>query len=179
MSASPPHSKAILYCHCRNTQLVSVDTKTTVLRRLCESSLAFEAVPDLCELAARRDSSLQRFATMDSLKIAACSPRAVQWLMSAACAPLAEATTQVLNLRAQTAEAVADALLDCIVHPNLPSKTRLPADQQDIRQGAARPLDSATVSSPPFKVKLFEGSGTDARSEPPRPWKKRRSPSAP
>ena len=56
MSDTPPR---ILYCHCQYAQVVPKEVKEAVLRKLCESGVAFEAVADLCEMAARRDPALQ------------------------------------------------------------------------------------------------------------------------
>ncbi len=120
MSQSPP---SILYCHCQYAQVVPKEVKDAVLRKLCESGVAFEAVADLCEMAARRDPALQRLAANGAVKIAACFPRAVKWLFHQAGAPLAMAATEVLNMRVQSAEEVSAALLAAELKPNLPSKT--------------------------------------------------------
>ena len=53
---------AILYCHCQYAQVVPKDVKEAVLRRLCESGVAFDAVADLCEMSARRDPALKQLA---------------------------------------------------------------------------------------------------------------------
>ncbi len=87
MSAAP----RILYCHCAYAQVVPPEVKAAVLKRLAEAGVAFEAVADLCELSARKDPALQRLAAGGALKIAACYPRAVKWLFSAAQAPLGAA----------------------------------------------------------------------------------------
>ena len=52
----------ILYCHCQYAQVVPKEVKDAVLRKLCDSGVAFEAVADLCEMSARRDPALQRLA---------------------------------------------------------------------------------------------------------------------
>ena len=110
----------ILYCHCQYAQVVPKEVKDAVLRKLCESGVAFEAVADLCEMSARRDPALQRLAAEGAVKIAACFPRAVKWLFHQANAPLAHDTTEVLNMRVQPAEEVAAALFTSAIAPNLP-----------------------------------------------------------
>jgi len=117
MSQTPP---TILYCHCQYAQVVPKEVKEAVLKKLCDSGVAFEAVADLCEMAARRDPALQRLAGSGPLKIAACFPRAVKWLFHQANAPLALENTEVLNMRTQTAEEVTTALLSSALEPNLP-----------------------------------------------------------
>jgi len=99
----------IVYCHCTYAQVVPRETKEGVLKALCESGTAFEAVPDLCEMSARRDPALQRLAADGSVKIAACFPRAVKWLFAAAKAPLSQ-EAEILNMRTQSAAEVTAAL---------------------------------------------------------------------
>ena len=111
----------ILYCHCQYAQVVPKEVKDAVLRKLCESGAAFEAVADLCEMSARRDPALQRLAADGAVKIAACFPRAVKWLFHQAGAPLRPGTTEVLNMRVQTAEEISGALFSAEVHANLPA----------------------------------------------------------
>ncbi|MBI2928873.1 MAG: hypothetical protein HYY24_24685 [Verrucomicrobia bacterium] len=111
----------ILYCHCAYAQIVPKEVKEAVLRKLCESGAAFDAVADLCEMSARRDPALKRLADGGAVKIAACYPRAVKWLFAAAKAPLPTEGTEVLNMRVQSAEEVAAALLAPELTPNLPT----------------------------------------------------------
>lgn len=96
----------ILYCHCAYAQVVPKPVKQDVLRGLTASGVAFDAVADLCELAARRDPSLQALAGEGDLTIVACYPRAVRWLFNAAGAPLAASGVRILNMRAEPAERV-------------------------------------------------------------------------
>jgi hypothetical protein len=117
MSQTPP---TILYCHCQYAQVVPKEVKDAVLKQLCDSGVAFEAVADLCEMAARRDPALQRLATGGPVKIAACFPRAVKWLFHQANAPLSLDATEVLNMRTQTAAEVVGKLLSAEMETNLP-----------------------------------------------------------
>ena len=123
MSQSPP---SILYCHCQYANVVPKDVKDAVLRKLCESGVEFEAVADLCEMAARRDPAMARLAAGGAVKIAACFPRAVKGLFHQAGADLPTDGAEVLNMRVQSAEEVGAALLDGVVRPNLPSKHAAP-----------------------------------------------------
>ena len=123
MSDSAPR---LLYCHCQYAQVVPKDVKESVLRRLCESGVAFEAVADLCEMAARRDPALQRLATSGDLKIAACFPRAVKGLFHQANADLPLDGAEVLNMRVQSADDVCAALLSPELKPNLPARPMVP-----------------------------------------------------
>lgn len=138
MSTPAASVPAILYCHCQYAQVISPEVKAAVLKELCASNLPFEAVPDLCELSARRDPSLQRLAATGPLKIAACFPRAVKWLFAAANAPLTLDTTEVLNMRTLPAPEVAASLLRPELVPNVPAGKVTQADA---------PTSSTTPSS--------------------------------
>ncbi len=107
--------------------MVPKEVKDAVLRRLCESGVAFEAVADLCEMSARRDPALARLASSGAVKIAACFPRAVKGLFHQSGADLPLDGAEVLNMRVQSAEEVGAALLDGVVRPNLPSKHTAPS----------------------------------------------------
>src|SRR5436309_12917912 len=102
----------ILYCNCAYAQVVPKEVKEAVLRKLCESGVAFEAVADLCEMSARHDPALKRLAEGGAIKIAACYPRAVKWLFHAAKAPLPADATEILNMRVQSAEELPAALFN-------------------------------------------------------------------
>ena len=113
---------AILYCHCQYARVLPDEVKNAVLRKLCESGQPFEAVADLCEMSARKDPTLARLAACGPVKIAACFPRAVKWLFKAGDAPLVSDCTEVVNLRALSADDACAALFNSTVTPNLPSK---------------------------------------------------------
>ena len=116
----PEAAPKILYCHCQYAQVVPKDVKETVLRKLCESGVAFDAVADLCEMAARRDPTLAQLSASGEVKIAACFPRAVKGLFHQCGADLQPTKTEVLNMRTQTAEDVMARLLAMDIQPNIP-----------------------------------------------------------
>lgn len=106
----------ILYCRCAYAQVVPSGVKNDVLQKLCDSSASFETVSDLCEMAAHRDPRLQAIASCGHLRIAACYPRAVKGLFQQTGFPL-PADTEILNMRTQTAQEIADALLNTASAP--------------------------------------------------------------
>ncbi len=106
-----PASPRILYCNCSYAQVVPKEVKAEVLRKLCESGVAFDAVADLCDMSARKDPSLQKLAAGGAVRIAACYPRAVRWLFHAAGTPLPKEGVEVLNMREESAAAVVGGLL--------------------------------------------------------------------
>jgi hypothetical protein len=113
----------LLYCHCQYAQVIPKTVKEEVLRRLCDSGVAFDAVADLCEMAARRDPALAQMASAGAVKIAACFPRAVKGLFHQCGADLNPAAAEVINMRTLTAEEVVAALLAPELKPNIPTKS--------------------------------------------------------
>ena len=109
-AVSGPNGR-ILYCHCAYANVVPAATKAAVLDGLTAANVEFDAVPDLCEMAARGDERLRELAAGAPLTIAACYPRAVKWLFAAAGADLSNKTMRVLNMRVETAETVVTGLL--------------------------------------------------------------------
>ena len=127
----------ILYCHCAYAQVVPPEVKAAVLKKLCESGVSFEAVADLCEMSARKDATLKRLAEGDSVKIAACFPRAVKWLFHTAQASLPVNGTEVLNMRVQSADEVAAALFSPELKPNLPASKETKPSAAELPAAAA------------------------------------------
>jgi hypothetical protein len=111
----------LLYCHCQYAQVIADEVKRATLQRLSDSGQPFEAVPDLCELSARRDPALARIAAAGPVKIAACFPRAVKWLFHSAGAPLSAEHTEIVNMRVLAAEQAGDTMLNPGLSANLPS----------------------------------------------------------
>lgn len=101
---------ALLYCHCAYAKVVPVEVKSSVLRGLSEAGVEFDAVPDLCAMAAQRDDRLRELAQGESLRIAACYPRAVRWLFASAGGELPK-TARVWNMRVEPAQDVVAGML--------------------------------------------------------------------
>lgn len=101
----------ILYCHCAYAKVVPVETKTAVLEGLTQADVEFDAVPDLCEMAARQDPRLAELAANGPLRIAACYPRAVKWLFASAGVTIDEQIASVCNMRTDSAEKILQDIL--------------------------------------------------------------------
>lgn len=114
MSEQAAGAVRILYCRCAYAQVVPAEVKDAVLDGLAASPAAFEMVPDLCEMAARRDGELAAIAgaagAAHPLRIVACWPRAVRGLFHLADAPLPEAGVEILNMRVDTAADILGSL---------------------------------------------------------------------
>ena len=116
MEESPMPDKArneacILYCNCSYAKVVPAEVKKEVLAALSSSGVAFDAVPDLCDMSARNDPALKRFAESGPLKIAACYERAVRWLFHAAKSSLPENGVEILNMREEDAKTIIQGLV--------------------------------------------------------------------
>jgi hypothetical protein len=101
----------IVYCHCAYAKVVPEEVKQEVLRQLTASGVSFDAVADLCEMAARRDPWLAEVACGGPARIAACYPRAVKWLFASAGSPLPDTGIQILNMRTESAAAITSAVV--------------------------------------------------------------------
>ena len=93
----------LLYCNCTYAKVVPKDVKQTVLRKLSDSGLAFDAVADLCDMSARNDPGLKKVTNDGCTTIVACYPRAVKWLFHAAGTPLPDKGITILNMREDSA----------------------------------------------------------------------------
>lgn len=100
----------ILYCHCSFANVVPKGVKEEVLSGLAESSIPVDFIPDLCEMSARRDPLLAELASRKNVRIAACFPRAVQGLFTAAGHPLAPSGPEVVNMRVLSGAEVLETL---------------------------------------------------------------------
>lgn len=101
-----------VYCRCAFANVVPEEVKDEVLKGLCASGTSFDTVPDLCEMAARKDPRLQELAGAAGTRIAACYPRAVKWLLHSAGLSEEELSRiEVANMREDGAEEVLQAVL--------------------------------------------------------------------
>ena len=111
-----------VYCHCAYANVIPSEVGRAVLEKLSASGVAFDAVPDLCEMSARRDPAMKRIAESADVRIAACYPRAVKWLFHAAGAPLPDEGPEVLNMRTENPDEIVSRLLaDPAPRQELPS----------------------------------------------------------
>ena len=128
-------SRRLVHCHCVYSKVVPKATKDEVLRRLGASDAAFEAVPDLCEMAARGDESLAEMASDPETEIVACFPRAVRWLFHSAGHELDEGV-RVHNMREQSADEISEALalppVPELAEPARPTGLELEATDQGV-----------------------------------------------
>lgn len=182
-----PDQGIILYCHCAYSRCVPGEVKSAVLRHLADSGVPMEAVPDLCELSARRDPAMPRFARLAregwGLRIIACFPRAVRWLFHAAGAALpqrrkgregsegpeerkaseaSEGSLLVLNMKRLTAEAIVESLRDSASGGKPGGAARGASPERPGEASPERPRGAAGEGGPPsLRVVLYEGPGAE------------------
>jgi Pyruvate/2-oxoacid:ferredoxin oxidoreductase delta subunit len=88
----------ILLCRCAYDAALPAQRVRDVQRALDEAGVPHRSVPDLCELAARRDPWLLDWVRRPGRKIVACHPRAVINLLKAAGMQPAAPPPEVVNL---------------------------------------------------------------------------------
>lgn len=145
-----PQAIRILCCQCARSGAVPGAVRDEVVARLRASGLPFDAVADLCGLAAARDPLLGQVAAAEDARIIACFPRAVRWLFAAAGAPLRQGGVKILNLRTQSADEIVAAALD---------GTGRPAGGGPLRREGAKVLDPRTESADEIVAAGLDGTG--------------------
>ena len=100
----------ILFCNCGYSDIIDSKCKAQILNELAGADVDFEVVQDLCELAAKKDPRLKRWANKESLTIVACYPRTIKWLFHFADARLDLGKTDFINMRTCSAEQVQTSL---------------------------------------------------------------------
>lgn len=110
MTLPAPPTPRVVYCHCAFARVLPPEVKLATLEKLALSGIEFDCVSDLCESSARRDPLLAELSQSTSLRIAACYPRAVHGLFTAAGCSL-PANVEIVNLRVLNAEEAATRLL--------------------------------------------------------------------
>ncbi len=101
----------VIFCNCGYSNIIDSNLKAQVLNALDPAALDFEAVQDLCGMAAGKNPKLKCWAQAESINIVACYSRAVKWLFNAADAPLDPDKTQFHNMRTCTPEEIILSLL--------------------------------------------------------------------
>ena len=119
------------------------DLTDEVISALAASDAPFEAVWDLCELAATHDPAVRRWAAASDLRIVGLAGRAVKWLFHAAGAKLPE-SAEVLDPETTTAADIAG---------------RLAAAGKASGSTETYPTPSTSQSAEAMTVVLYEGPG--------------------
>ena len=110
-AGTPTKVPRILFCNCTYANVVPPQVKQDVLAALSAAGVAFDAVPDLCDMAARKDPALARLSEASELRVAACYERAVRWLFHSTGHELPAEGVAIHNMREGDAADIARALL--------------------------------------------------------------------
>jgi NAD-dependent dihydropyrimidine dehydrogenase PreA subunit len=94
----------VLFCHCAYRGLIAPAARQQLLGRIRAAGIPVTEVPDLCDLAARRDPLLQAAMAHDHVTVAACRPRAVHWLLNAGGVDVCAEAVTFVDLRNADAE---------------------------------------------------------------------------
>jgi hypothetical protein len=133
----------LVYCHCAYAQVIPNDVKQGVLQRLTESGVDFECVADLCEMSARRDPIIRELSQHPKARIAACFPRAVQGLFTAAGCPLPAMGVEIVNMRVLNEK---DAFEGLIRGQGAGGRGQEQASSEQVTVGSANDEVSAAVN---------------------------------
>lgn len=137
--------RPVLFCECADTDNIAVETRRRVREALAACDRPVMIVPDLCGMAAVRDSRLAAFADAGGATILACYPRAVQGLFRWAGHPLVPERIQWLNLRVDALETVVAALRTGAGHRG---SSLGPASGDASGSGSIRGLETAAPGTP-------------------------------
>lgn len=94
----------LIICQCAHAGLIAPETLGSLAASLRAHGTPFDLVPDLCELAARRDPRLEALARAPRPAVLACHERAVRNLFHMAAAPLDPERALLLDVRAGSAD---------------------------------------------------------------------------
>jgi hypothetical protein len=94
-----------VYCNCTYAKIIDDEVKKNVLERIASSSEEIVCLPDICEMAARKDPELQEIFS-GKVKLAACYERSVKWLCHKADVVIVPQNIEIINMRELSSEEV-------------------------------------------------------------------------
>ncbi|MCM8534181.1 MAG: hypothetical protein NE330_23665 [Lentisphaeraceae bacterium] len=99
-----------VYCNCTYAKIIDAEVKSAVLDRISSSGEEVVCLPDICEMAARKDPELEKVFT-GKVKLAACYERSVKWLCHKGGIEINQENVEIINMRDQSAEDVCEQFL--------------------------------------------------------------------
>ena len=99
-----------VYCNCTYAKIIDADVKNAVLAEIAMSSEEIICLPDICEMAARKDPELEKVFD-GKVKLAACYERSVKWLCHKGGIEINQENVEIINMRELSAEDVCEKLL--------------------------------------------------------------------
>jgi hypothetical protein len=99
-----------VYCNCTYAKIIDAEVKSAVLERISASGEEVTCLPDICEMAARKDPELAKVFT-GKVKLAACYERSVKWLCHKGGIEINEDDVEVINMRELSAADASEQFL--------------------------------------------------------------------
>ena len=99
-----------VYCNCTYAKIIDADVKSAVLDRISESGEEVICLPDICEMAARKDPELAKVFD-GKVKLAACYERSVKWLCHKGGIEINQENVEIYNMREMSADEVCEKFL--------------------------------------------------------------------
>ncbi|MCH2207554.1 MAG: hypothetical protein MK132_16985 [Lentisphaerales bacterium] len=99
-----------VYCNCTYAKIIDADVKSAVLDRISESGEEVICLPDICEMAARKDPELAKVFD-GKVKLAACYERSVKWLCHKGGIEIDPENVEIYNMREMSADEVCEKFL--------------------------------------------------------------------
>ena len=96
-----------VYCNCTYAKIIDAEVKSAVLERIAESGEDIICLPDICEMAARKDPELEKVFA-GQVKLAACYERSVKWLCHKDGIEISTDKVEVINMRELSADEVCE-----------------------------------------------------------------------
>jgi NAD-dependent dihydropyrimidine dehydrogenase PreA subunit len=120
----------VLLCSCTGTSTLPDSSRQEVLTMLGELGVNLVETPDLCGMAARRDPQLSELVAATPLKIVACYPRAIRWLLHSSGIELPEGGLDLIGMREQSLDEIRAAVLsDLTARTEAAEITHIPAKE--------------------------------------------------
>lgn len=146
----------VIYCHCAFANVIPTAVKNQALRHILSSGQDFQAVPDLCQMAAEGDERLGQIAAGGATTVVACYPRAVKGLFDRAGYPiqLDDDHIRVLNMRELDGEQVVEELPPSSVETTAPpvGPEEVEARHRDLTAALEADSDDPDAWKPWFPV---------------------------
>jgi Pyruvate/2-oxoacid:ferredoxin oxidoreductase delta subunit len=101
-------SRLTIYCHCAFSDIIPEEKRDQVHEWLEQSGEPYMALDDLCRVCANNDSALEEISKAEKLRVVACRPRSVKWLLHRA--GIENPELEVLDMKALSADEIIEQL---------------------------------------------------------------------
>ncbi|MFW5870387.1 MAG: ATP-binding protein [Candidatus Sumerlaeota bacterium] len=95
-----------IYCHCAFSDFIPLEKREAVHRFLVKSGRPHMALDDFCRVCARNEDALGEMRGAESLRVIACRPRTVRWLLHRAGVDVDPENLRVLDMKELSADKI-------------------------------------------------------------------------